>query len=146
MNITPWQSKKVNCLWSMTCSRLVEEKGKKYVEMVWYFFFPQEYSGISVWYLLKSGFNFFSSQFNAHQAISSTLICLSGISVRHITYLGAGGWLEGDVFVAIVVISNMLSLLSIWTHYLPPSVGDFPVSDGQTFLRDISSVLVPSPP
>lgn len=89
---------------------------------------------------------FVSSQFNAHQAISSTLICLSGISVRHITYLGAGGWLEGDVFVAIVVISNMLSLLSIWTHYLPPSVGDFPVSDGQTFLRDISSVLVPSPP
>lgn len=89
---------------------------------------------------------FFSSQLNAHQAISSTLICLSGISVRYITYLGASGWLEGYVFVVIVVISNMLSLLSIWTRFPPPSVGDFPDSDGQTFLRDVSSVLVPSPP
>lgn len=88
---------------------------------------------------------FFSSQLNAHEAISSTLICLSGISVRHITYLGASGWLEGYVFV-VIVISNMLSLLSIWTHFPPPSVGDFPDSDGQTFLRDVSSVLVPSPP
>lgn len=84
------------------------------------------------------------AQLIAHQAIFSTLICLSGILL--ILELVDGLRVMIFFFWCYNAISNTLSLPSIWSNFPPSSVGAFPEFDGQTFLRDVSSVLVPSPP
>lgn len=132
---------------SATCSWHVEEKGRKYDnEVVW--LLSWEHPGISLTSVKQRFHFFFLSQLTAHQAIFSTLICLSGVSFTLELVDGLRAMISFFFFFfcgAIMLFLTHCLCFQFGVIFIP-LVGALPEFGGQTFLRDVSSGLVPSPP